>query len=75
MEQKIPTRLVVTAQQFQVPLTPRHLEKYHQGRIYTHTQEELHRHNDRVKRLIPHDQLLVFEVKQGWGPLVNFLGV
>jgi len=32
-------------------------------------------HNDAVKATIPHDQLLVFEVKQGWGPLSKFLGV
>ncbi|HIG23508.1 MAG TPA: hypothetical protein EYQ28_13730 [Henriciella sp.] len=32
-------------------------------------------HNEAVKRTIPADQLLVFEVKQGWGPLCNFLGV
>ncbi|GJJ13217.1 hypothetical protein Clacol_007468 [Clathrus columnatus] len=50
-------------------------EKYHQGRIYTHTQEEFHRHNERVKKLIPSEQLLVFEVSQGWGPLTEFLGV
>lgn len=32
-------------------------------------------HNDAVKATIPADQLLVFEVKQGWDPLCEFLGV
>jgi hypothetical protein len=32
-------------------------------------------HNDAVRATIPSGQLLVFEVKQGWGPLCEFLGV
>ncbi len=32
------------------------------------------RHNDEVRRTIPADRLLVFEVKEGWGPLCSFLG-
>jgi len=32
-------------------------------------------HNSRVKALIPRDQLLVYNVKQGWKPLCEFLGV
>lgn len=31
-------------------------------------------HNEAVKATIPADQLLVFEVKEGWEPLCNFLG-
>jgi hypothetical protein len=31
-------------------------------------------HNEAVKTLIPAEQLLVFEVKQGWEPLCEFLG-
>ena len=31
-------------------------------------------HNEAVKATIPADQLLIFEVKQGWGPLCEFLG-
>ena len=30
---------------------------------------------DQVKAEIPAERLLVFEVKQGWGPLCEFLGV
>jgi hypothetical protein len=30
-------------------------------------------HNDAVKKAIPADQLLVYEVKEGWGPLCKFL--
>ncbi len=32
-------------------------------------------HNDEVKATIPAGQLLTYEVKQGWGPLCEFLGV
>ena len=31
-------------------------------------------HNDRVQTVVPADQLLVFNVKQGWQPLCEFLG-
>lgn len=31
-------------------------------------------HNEAVKRTIPAGQLLVYEVKEGWGPLCEFLG-
>ncbi len=31
-------------------------------------------HNEAVKRAIPADQLLVFQVKEGWEPLCEFLG-
>ena len=33
------------------------------------------RHNEGVKRRVPPEKLLVYEVKQGWGPLCDFLGV
>lgn len=32
-------------------------------------------HNAEVERSIPADRLLVYELKQGWGPLCEFLGV
>ena len=32
-------------------------------------------HNEAVKAAVPADRLLVFEVKDGWGPLCDFLGV
>jgi len=32
-------------------------------------------HNERVKRAIPADRLLVYQVKEGWEPLCAFLGV
>ena len=32
-------------------------------------------HNDAVKSVIPDDRLLIFEVKDGWAPLCEFLGV
>ena len=33
------------------------------------------RHNEEVKRTIPPEKLLVYEVREGWGPLCEFLGV
>ena len=32
-------------------------------------------HNEEVKRRVPPEKLLVFNVKEGWGPLCAFLGV
>ena len=32
-------------------------------------------HDETVKELVPRERLLVFEVKEGWGPLCGFLGV
>jgi|SRR5215469_6423425 len=34
-----------------------------------------HAHNDAVRATIPPDRLLVYEVKEGWAPLCNFLGL
>ncbi|KAF8583144.1 hypothetical protein K439DRAFT_1661425 [Ramaria rubella] len=50
-------------------------EKYHQGRIFTHTQQEFLDHIERVKQIIPADKLLVYEVGEGWDRLVEYLGV
>jgi len=35
----------------------------------------LEQHNEQVKRHVPQDKLLVYDVKQGWGSLCKFLGV
>ncbi|CAF5027347.1 unnamed protein product, partial [Rotaria sp. Silwood1] len=32
-------------------------------------------HNEEVKRIVPKDRLLVFDVKQGWEPLCRFLNL
>jgi hypothetical protein len=32
-------------------------------------------HNEEVKRIVPPERLLVWEVSEGWGPLCEFLGV
>ncbi|HET7270239.1 MAG TPA: sulfotransferase [Rubrobacter sp.] len=37
--------------------------------------EVFERHNEEVKRRVPPERLLVYEVKQGWSPLCEFLGV
>jgi hypothetical protein len=33
------------------------------------------KHNEAVKRTVPADQLLVYEIQEGWGPICEFLGV
>ena len=40
-----------------------------------HAMEVFNRHNEQVRRRVPEGRLLVYEVKQGWGPLCEFLGV
>ena len=40
-----------------------------------HATEVFNRHNEEVRRHVPKEQLLVYEVKEGWGPLCEFLGV
>jgi hypothetical protein len=37
--------------------------------------EVFERHNEEVKRRVPSERLLVYEVKEGWGPLCQFLRV
>jgi hypothetical protein len=33
------------------------------------------KHNEEVRRTIPAERLLVYEVREGWGPLCKFVGV
>ena len=37
--------------------------------------ETFRRHNEDVKRRVPAERLLVYDVREGWGPLCDFLGV
>ena len=37
--------------------------------------EQMHAHNEQVKRTVPPERLLVWEVTEGWEPLCEFLGV
>ncbi len=41
----------------------------------THAIEVFERHNEEVRRRVPGDRLLVHDVKSGWGPLCEFLGI
>ena len=41
----------------------------------SHAIKVFERHNEEVRRRVPQDKLLVYEVKEGWGPLCEFLGV
>jgi hypothetical protein len=40
-----------------------------------HAIEVFNRHNQEVQRRVPQEQLLVYEAKEGWRPLCEFLGV
>ena len=40
-----------------------------------HAIEVFERHNEEVKRRVPVERLLVYEIEEGWGPLCEFLGV
>jgi hypothetical protein len=52
-----------------------------QGTFHGHFEDRAYaievykQHNDEVKRRVPPERLLVYEVKDGWGPLCEFLGV
>ena len=37
--------------------------------------EVFERHNEEVRRRVPEERLLTYEVSEGWGPLCEFLGV
>ncbi len=37
--------------------------------------EVFNQHNERVRRIVPAERLLIFEVRDGWEPLCAFLGV
>jgi hypothetical protein len=37
--------------------------------------EVFRKHNEDVKAKVPADRLLVYDIKDGWGPLCDFLGV
>ncbi|WP_317932362.1 sulfotransferase family protein [Halioxenophilus sp. WMMB6] len=53
------------------------INDYFQDRMHdkTYLIERFHEHVDAVKAAIPADRLLVFEVKDGWQPLCDFLEV
>jgi hypothetical protein len=40
-----------------------------------HAIETFERHNEEVKQRVPPEKLLVYDVKEGWAPLCEFLGV
>jgi hypothetical protein len=40
-----------------------------------HAMDVFERWNEEVKERVPPDKLLVYEAKEGWGPLCEFLGV
>ena len=40
-----------------------------------HAMEVFERHNEAVRRRVPPERLLVFDVREGWAPLCDFFGV
>jgi len=52
-----------------------YFDVYHKGRLATDAQSELLKHNEKVKHIIPPEQLLVYEMGEGWDSLAAFLGV
>ena len=40
-----------------------------------HAIETFRRHNEEVRRRVPPERLLVYDVKEGWAPLCGFFGV
>lgn len=48
---------------------------FFQGRFEKDGAKMFQEHNDLCKALVPEDQLLVFQVTNGWDPLCKFLGV
>jgi hypothetical protein len=42
---------------------------------FTASLQEWHRHVAEVKAAIPAERLLIFDVREGWGPLCKFLDV
>jgi hypothetical protein len=41
----------------------------------TYAMEVFERHNEAVRRRVPPERLLVFDAREGWAPLCDFLGV
>ena len=44
-------------------------------RFYFNRSQEYEEHIEEVKRVVPKERLLVFNVKEGWEPLCNRLGL
>jgi Sulfotransferase domain len=40
-----------------------------------HAIDVFNRHNEQVRRVVPAERLLVYDIKEGWAPLCAFLGV
>jgi hypothetical protein len=55
-----------------------HLIEREFGKDYKNKEEVIRRfnnHNETVMKTVPKERLLVFDPKDGWEPLCNFLGV
>ncbi|KAK2740516.1 hypothetical protein FQN55_008859 [Onygenales sp. PD_40] len=47
---------------------------YFKGDFVKNAKTAFKEHFDSICQLVPRDKLLIFDVKEGWGPLCNFLG-
>lgn len=52
-----------------------YLGRYHEGLLDKDIPQAIIVHNERIKKLIPSDELLIYDVSEGWEPLCKFLGV
>ncbi|GJJ06786.1 hypothetical protein Clacol_000982 [Clathrus columnatus] len=53
------------------------LNRYHEGLLNNEEtiQQTILVHNERIKKLIPAEKLLIYDISQGWDPLCKYLGV
>jgi hypothetical protein len=56
------------------PMLKKFFETFFEGDFPNRGKAIFHRHYEEIRRLVPADNLLEYNVTQGWGPLCNFLG-
>lgn len=83
---KIAMDKVLAAHHVRATANARRLAPAHESRIWDETfsgrfedrryaVEVFNRHNEEVRKYVPAERLLVYEVEDGWQPLCEFLGV
>lgn len=55
------------------PMLRKFFDTFFEGDFPNRGKEVFHKHYDEVRSLVPADNLLEFSVKDGWGPLCEFL--
>jgi hypothetical protein len=71
------TRMVPTLHQFLIAMESALWQGVFQNQLEDkmHATEIFKNHIEEVKRVVPSERLLIFEARQGWGPLCSFLNV